>query len=55
MLFRVAEVVGCTVRKLMTGVDGPLDEEELYGWAAYLRKKSEIEAQALEDAKKGRK
>jgi hypothetical protein len=44
--------VGCTVSKLLGG-DGTLTVDELYGWAAYYKKKNELERQAIEEAKRG--
>lgn len=46
-------MIGCTRHKLMTGEDAPLKMDELYSWGAYLVKKSELEAEAYEKAKKG--
>jgi hypothetical protein len=35
----------------LTGEDAPLDAEELWGWAAYFKRKAELERKAIEDAK----
>lgn len=54
MLFRVAEIVGSTVADLLDPPPPrhPLTIEELYAWAAYLTRKSDLEKQAIEAAKR---
>jgi len=55
LLFFVAEIVGSTVADLLDPSlpPRPLTVEELYGWAAYRKKKGEMERDEIEKAKKG--
>jgi len=45
------EVSHCTRKKLLTGVDGPLDLDEFYGWAAYRKFMHDAEEAEIERIK----
>lgn len=53
-VYQLAERLGQTVQKIMTGEDGPMSTAEMIGWMAYTQVHNAKEKAEIEKAKKQR-